>query len=100
VEKFSFFGFLWRVLFALAMVLLTFNPTGYSYVHWVGKGFPSLTPLQAVAGLSLLILWIFLWRSMMQAIGMIGFVLMAVWSLRSCGCSSPGAGSTSVTPRP
>ena len=24
----------WRFLLALALVLLTFNPTGYSYFHW------------------------------------------------------------------
>lgn len=91
MEKFSIFGFLWRVLFALALVLVTFNPTGHSYFHWVRSGFPSFTPIQAVAGIALLILWIFLSRSMLKAIGMLGLMLMAgltaalVWLFVSWG---------------
>ena len=32
---FTIGSFAWRLLFTLAVVLLTFNPTGYSYVHWL-----------------------------------------------------------------
>lgn len=84
-------GIFARVGGALALVLLTFNPSGFSYFHWVKQGFPSVTPPQAVVGILLLILWLFLWRSMMQAIGTIGLVLMAalsaavVWMLASWG---------------
>jgi hypothetical protein len=84
-------GIFARVGGALALVLLTFNPSGFSYFHWVKQGFPSVTPPQAVIGILLLILWLFLWRSMMQAIGTIGLVLMAalsaavVWMLASWG---------------
>lgn len=84
-------GIFARVGGALALVLLTFNPSGFSYYHWVKQGFPSVTPPQAVVGILLLILWLFLWRSMMQAIGTIGLVLMAalsaavVWMLASWG---------------
>jgi hypothetical protein len=91
MDTFSITGFLWRVAFALALVLLTFNPAGYSYFHWVSGSFPSITPMQAVLGIALLVLWIFLWRSMMQAIGMLGLVLMAaltaalVWLFVSWG---------------
>ncbi|MET0988411.1 MAG: DUF6524 family protein [Steroidobacteraceae bacterium] len=91
MQNFSFFGFAWRILFAVALVLLTFNPTGHSYFHWVRSGFPSFTPVQAVLGIALLILWIFLWRSMMQAIGILGLMLTAaltaalVWLFASWG---------------
>jgi hypothetical protein len=46
----------------------------------VRAGFPSVTPVQAVVGIALLVLWIFLWRSMMQAIGMLGLILMAAFT--------------------
>ncbi|MGH8249153.1 MAG: DUF6524 family protein [Steroidobacteraceae bacterium] len=80
MDNFSFTGFLWRVVFALVLVLATFNPAGYSYFHWVRENFPSFTPARAVLGIVLLILWIFLWRSMMQAIGFLGLALMAVFT--------------------
>ena len=79
-DNFSIAGFAWRVAFALVMVFATFNPAGHSYFHWVRGNFPSFTPAQAVLGIVLLILWIFLWRSMMQAIGMLGLMLMAAFT--------------------
>jgi hypothetical protein len=91
MDSFSVGGFAWRILFALALVLVTFNPTGRSYFHWVRAGFPSVTPVQAVVGIALLVLWIFLWRSMIQAIGKLGLLLMAaltaalVWLFVSWG---------------
>ena len=91
VDRFSFGDFALRLVLALSLVLLTFNPSGYSYFHWVRGNFPGFTPLQAVAGIGLLILWIFLWRTMMRAIGTLGLVLMValtaalVWLFVSWG---------------
>jgi len=99
MDKISIGGILTRVALALALVLSTFNPTGYSYFHWVRQAFPSLSPPQAVIGILLLILWIFLWRSMMQAIGKLGLVLMAaffaavIWMLVSWGWIDAGKAS-------
>lgn len=89
-------GILARVGMALLMVMLTFNPSGNSYFHWVREAFPLVTAPQAVLGILLLILWIFLWRSMMQAIGKLGFILMAalfaavVWMLVGWGWIDAG----------
>ena len=80
MDSISITGFAWRIVFALALVFATFNPSGFSYFHWVSGTFPSFTPAQVVLGIALLILWIFLWRSMMQAIGKIGLVLMAAFT--------------------
>jgi hypothetical protein len=80
MDSFSITGFAWRIAFALALVLLTFNPSGFSYFHWVSGNFPSFTPAEVVLGIALLILWIFLWRSMMQAIGVLGLGLMAAFT--------------------
>jgi len=75
-DGFNFAGLLWRLVFAMALVLLTFNPTGHSYYHWVADSFPSIQPLEAVAGIALLIGWLFFVRSTMSAIGRLGLVLM------------------------
>ena len=100
MEEFDFLGFLWRMLFALALVLLTFNPTGHSYYHWLADGFPSVSPAEAVAGILLLLGWIFFVRTTLSAIGTAGIVLMAalfasiVWWIVSKGWLDVGNRST------
>jgi hypothetical protein len=76
MDEFDFIGFLWRVLFAVALVLLTFNPTGHSYYHWLMDGFPSIQPLEAVAGILLLGGWIFFVKSALAAMGTVGLGLL------------------------
>ena len=76
MEEFDFGGFIWRLLFAMALVLLTFNPTGHSYYHWLADGFPSVLPLEAVVGILLLIGWGFFVRSTLAAMGALGVGLM------------------------
>jgi len=76
MDEFDFASFLWRLLFAVALVLLTFNPTGHSYYHWLADGFPSVSPAEAIAGLLLLIGWIFFVRSTLAAMGTLGVTLM------------------------
>jgi len=56
MDSFSITGFAWRIGFTLALVLLTFNPSGFSYFHWVSGNFPSFTPAQVVLGIALLLL--------------------------------------------
>jgi hypothetical protein len=91
MEEFDVLGFLWRLAFALALVLLTFNPTGHSYYHWLADGFPSVSPAEAIAGILLLLGWIFFVRTTLSAIGTLGIVLMAalfasiVWWIVSKG---------------
>ena len=80
MDQFTIGGFAWRVGVALALVLATFNPAGFSYYHWLRDGQPGVTPAQVVVGITLLVFWIFLWRSMMQAIGTLGFLLMAAFT--------------------
>lgn len=75
-DQFDIFSLAWRIVFALALVLLTFNPTGHSYYHWLADGFPSVQPLEAVAGILLLIAWVVFVRSTLAAIGTVGLVLM------------------------
>ena len=74
-EQLSFSGFVLRVLFALALVLLTFNPSGYSYVHMVAKGFPQISPVEAVCGILLLIGWFVFLGATLKSIGLLGMLL-------------------------
>lgn len=76
MDEFGFKDFLWRLVFSVALVLVTFNPTGHSYYHWLADGFPSVQPLEVVAGIALLGAWIFFVRSTMAAIGTLGLVLL------------------------
>jgi hypothetical protein len=75
VDKFSLGSFLLRALFALALVLLTFNPSGYSFVHLVQQDFPKITPLDAVYGVALLIGWFVFLSATLRSIGVVGMVL-------------------------
>jgi hypothetical protein len=79
MENFNFVGLVVRFLLSLLLVFITFNPTGYSFVHWFANGFPAVTPLKVVAGIALLIAWLIFVRSTFQAIGTLGVVLMAVF---------------------
>jgi hypothetical protein len=91
MEKLTPTGFLFRFLAALALVFVTFNPSGYSYVHWVAHVFPKITALQAVAGAILLIGWVVFAVATLRSIGRVGVLLIAilfaalVWLMISMG---------------
>ena len=76
MDEFKFSGLLWRVAFSLALVFLTFNPSGHSYYHWLAEGFPQVQPVEAIAGIVLLGLWIFFVRSTLLALGALGVILL------------------------
>jgi Family of unknown function (DUF6524) len=75
VDKFSVGSFFLRAAFALALVLLTYNPSGYSYVHMLQDGFPKITPLEAICGIVLLIGWFVYLSATLRSIGVPGMLL-------------------------
>ena len=91
MEKLTFTGFLLRAAFALTLVLLTYNPSGYSYAHMLQAGFPAVTPLEAVLGVLLLIGWFVFLRATLSSIGPLGMVLAlalfaaVIWLIVSWG---------------
>ena len=91
MQKFTIGKFGLRALFALLLVLLTFNPTGYSYVHMVANGFPKITPVEAVCGILLLIGWFVFLSATLRAIGLLGMLLALalfaalIWMMLSWG---------------
>ena len=68
-------GFLLRFLFALLLVMLTYNPSEYSYFHWLQDNFSNFSPLLGLAGISLIIGWVIYLRATLRSLGLVGLTL-------------------------
>jgi hypothetical protein len=79
-ESFSALGFLWRFLAALALVLISFNPSGHSAYHWVvtAIGAGAFGPVHAVVLILLLIGWVIFWVATWRALDTFGVFLAFV----------------------
>lgn len=71
----SFNGVLIRLALALVLVFATFNPSGYSFVHWITAPPVGVTPGKAVAALILLIGWLTTVRTAFIAMGKVGLLI-------------------------
>jgi branched-subunit amino acid transport protein AzlD len=75
-------GTLIRIALALALVIGTFNPTGYSLFHWITEAPVAVTPGKALAVLALAIGWVVCLRTAFISLGRIGLVLaLALFSV-------------------
>ncbi len=74
-RSFGFSDFLIRWVFALALVLLTFNPTSWNYVAWMRDTEGDL-PLKALAGLVLAVGYVIYLRATWRAMGLFGIALV------------------------
>ncbi|QEY18337.1 hypothetical protein D0C16_21505 [Cellvibrio sp. KY-GH-1] len=70
-------GIALRFLFALLLVLLSYNPSGYSYFHWVYQSISHITPYIVIAGLILLIGWGIYIKATLNSLGVVGIVILA-----------------------
>jgi hypothetical protein len=77
MERLTALGFLLRLVAALVLMLAKFNPSGYSYAHWVAEVFPKVNAEQAVVGVLLLIGWVVFGVATLRSIGRIGVLLIA-----------------------
>lgn len=68
-------GLIARMVFSTALVLVTWNPSGRSYLDWLLGHAPDERAYVALAGVTLLILWIVYLRATFYAIGLFGVVL-------------------------
>ena len=73
--SFSFADLAVRVLFSIALVFLTYNPTSFSYVHWLLNYGDGELPLVALAGITLLICFVIYVRATLRSIGIFGVIL-------------------------
>ncbi|MGH8696754.1 MAG: DUF6524 family protein, partial [Burkholderiales bacterium] len=86
-EGVSWPGVLWRVAVAMALVCLTYNPTGVSYFHWALTEFSTFSALKGLAGALLLAGWVFYLRAAVSSLGFLGVIILllilgaAVWLL-------------------
>lgn len=100
VQRVSFGGLIGRFVASLALVVATYNPSGYSLVSWVGSTFPHVQPLQAVVGIVVVALWLFFVHATWISLGTLGvalgvaFFAAVIWLMTSWGwlsLSSHGA---------
>ncbi|MCZ6686835.1 MAG: DUF6524 family protein [Gammaproteobacteria bacterium] len=79
-HKLTWNGFLIRLGVSLALVLATFNPSGYSYFHWLQASLPdSISALQAFSGVIMLIGWVMFIRAGRRSLGFTGFLLASAF---------------------
>lgn len=80
-----------RILFAIAIVLATWNPGGWSYLQWVQDGGGGIDATKALVGLLLLGGWLLCLRATWVSLGALGVVFFGalvaafVWWLASMG---------------
>ena len=75
-REFTFVSFLLRFALSLALVLLTYNPTGFSYIGWVSDA-PDRGAAHFVVGVLVLIGWIILVTATKRSLDTLGMVLGA-----------------------
>ena len=73
-NRFHFSSFIVRLVIALALVFLTFNPSGYSFYHIASQQQFDL-PILVLAGIVLLIGWVIFLRATFRSLGFIGIIL-------------------------
>lgn len=76
-----------RWVTALLLVFLTYNPSGYSWYHWLAGAENKIEPLIALTGILLLIGWVIYVRATARSLGVLGTLLSLalfgtlVWAL-------------------
>ena len=78
-RQFDSKGFMWRFIFALILVFLTYTPNGLSYFHWAkhalfGDG-TIMSPPFALISVALLIGWTIYLRATFRSLGGFGLLL-------------------------
>lgn len=75
VEGISWSGIITRIALAIALVLATFNPTGFSFYHWLTAPPGGITAIKVLLGVLLLIGWVVCLRTVFVALGWLGVIL-------------------------
>jgi len=64
-----------RFLFSLALVLATYNPTGYSFYHWITDFGEGLLSLRVIVALTLAMIYYMLFRVVFAAFRRSGMIV-------------------------
>ena len=76
--KFTWTNYLIRLAAALVLVFATYNPSEWSFFHWVLPAtldFAKANVFMALAGIVLLIAWVIFLRATVRSLGRIGTLL-------------------------
>ena len=92
-REFNFLSFAWRFFASLLLVMVTYNPTRFSYVAWLRAATPEnpLGPEHFVVGVVLVIGWVILLAATQRSLGTFGLLLGGallggvVWLLTDIG---------------
>lgn len=76
-KRFDSQDFLMRWLFALALVFLTWNPSGYSWFGWFMGAESKLEAFLLLSGVVLVIAWAVYVNATLKSLGVIGLALGA-----------------------
>lgn len=79
MERLTPAGYGLRLLFALVLVMATYNPSEYSYYHWLKDTLPQFNPLLAICGILLVIGWVIYIRATLRSLGPIGLTLASLF---------------------
>jgi hypothetical protein len=79
VQGISWSGILIRIALAIALVLVTYNPSGHSFYHWLTEPPAGITAVKALLGVFLLIGWVVCLRTVYVALGWLGVILGAAF---------------------
>lgn len=73
-------GFLLRWIFAILIVLVTYNPTHYSLFHWLWPFTNEQLPLKILSMLVMVVVYIIFLRATFRSIGALGIILTSAVS--------------------
>lgn len=73
--EFNTGSFVGRWIFAMALVLGTYNPTQWCYYDWALSESTTFGPIVAIVGILLLIGWIIFLRATFMSMGWLGIIL-------------------------
>ncbi len=85
--RFGWSAFFLRLLAALFLVLVTYNPSGYSWVHWMEQSSNKLDPLLLMTAVMLIAGWAIFLRATARSLGFFGSLLVMalfgtiIWAL-------------------
>lgn len=74
-RAFNFSSFMIRWVLALILVFATYNPSGYSWYHWLQGAENKIDPMIALAAVVLIIGWVIYLRATTRSLGVVGTVL-------------------------
>lgn len=90
-------GILARLASGVALVLATYNPAKFSYLHWALSDLAAFSAPQAVVGVMLVGAWVFCVRAAITSLGQLGVTLLSlliaslIWLLVELGVlGAPG----------